>query len=401
MKKLDVFRGEGIEATACEIQRAESTAVVNQRDAADGLHAFRAKGADDFGVERIEFAASRDEGLVGGDGAAGGRGFTWHERLRLEDVLFARKIEGVNFEQAGLGIEEGEAGVVVMDDAFDGGNDTAEQFGEFAAGNEDIVDFEKDLEAIAFAHQLRMIGLGRGKVQGVIDGDGDLAGDALHELEFSVRDALGDETAETHGAEAMLSGGERKNREGADIVGAVALQEFGEARFLFDITGDKGLLRLPDPSGGIALDGRLRAGDFFAGDARFENVKAHYVLGGVVKDEGEEIEVDDGMEAAGKVVEKRGKIALLGDSLADFEQGFELTPGMFKRGGERQFRRGDDGFRHRKEDNIWVGGGSTGAGTNCHSHSSSARQTSRKTSPSNEKEDEYFRYVSPSLPTGG
>jgi hypothetical protein len=32
---------------------------------------------------------------------------------------------------------------------------------------------------------------------------------------------------------------------------------------------------------------------------------------------------------------------------------------MFKRGGERQFRRGDDGFRHRRQDNIWVGGGST------------------------------------------
>jgi len=58
-------------------------------------------------------------------------------------------------------------------------------------------------------------------------------------------------------------------------------------------------------------------------------------------------------------VEKRGEIALLGDGLADFEQGFELTPRMFKRGGERHFRRGDDGIRHRGQDNIWVGGGST------------------------------------------
>jgi hypothetical protein len=36
-----------------------------------------------------------------------------------------------------------------------------------------------------------------------------------------------------------------------------------------------------------------------------------------------------------------------------------LTPGVFERGGERHFRRGDDGIRHRRQDNIWVGGGST------------------------------------------
>jgi hypothetical protein len=81
-----------------------------------------------------------------------------------------------------------------------------------------------------------------------------------------------------------------------------------------------------------------------------------------MKDERKEIEVDDGMEAAGKVVEKRGEIALLGDGLTDFEQGFKLAPGVFERGGKRHFRRGDDGFRHRRQDNIWVGEGSTKGG---------------------------------------
>jgi hypothetical protein len=36
-----------------------------------------------------------------------------------------------------------------------------------------------------------------------------------------------------------------------------------------------------------------------------------------------------------------------------------LTPGVFERGGKRHFRRGDDGIRHRKQDNTRVGGGST------------------------------------------
>ena len=79
-----------------------------------------------------------------------------------------------------------------------------------------------------------------------------------------------------------------------------------------------------------------------------------------MKDERKEIEVDDGMEAAGKVVEKRGKITLLRDGLADFEQGFELTPGVFERGGKRHFRRRNDGVRHRRQDNTRVGEGSTG-----------------------------------------
>jgi hypothetical protein len=58
-------------------------------------------------------------------------------------------------------------------------------------------------------------------------------------------------------------------------------------------------------------------------------------------------------------VEKRGKIALLRDGLADFEQGFELTPGVFERGGKRHFRRRNDGVRHRRQDNTRVGAGST------------------------------------------
>ena len=140
---------------------------------------------------------------------------------------------------------------------------------------------------------------------------------------------------------------------------AEAVEKFGKARLFLSVGDDEGLLRLPDPAGRIALDRRLAADGLVTGDPRFQDVQAHDVLGGVVKDEGKEIEIDDRMEAAGEVVEQRGEIALLGDSFADFEQGFELTPGMFKRGGERHFRRGDDGIRHRKQDNTGVGEGST------------------------------------------
>jgi len=145
--------------------------------------------------------------------ASRGRGIARNQRLRLKDVLVAWKIEGVNLEQSGLGIEEREAGVVVVNDALEGVDDAAEKFGEFAAGDQKVVDFEKNLEAVALARELRLVGLGGREIQGVINGHGHLAGDALHELQLGVCDALRGKTAETHGAEAVLGGGQRKNRE--------------------------------------------------------------------------------------------------------------------------------------------------------------------------------------------
>ena len=140
---------------------------------------------------------------------------------------------------------------------------------------------------------------------------------------------------------------------------AEALQEFGEACFFLDVANDKGLLRLPDPAGRIIFNGSFRASGLFTGDARFENVEAHDVARGIVQDEGEEVELDDGVQALGEVVEQRWEIALLGDGLADFQQGFKLTPGVFQRGGERHFRRRNDGVRHSRQDIIRVGEGST------------------------------------------
>ena len=84
-------------------------------------------------------------------------------------------------------IEEREAGVVVMDDALESIDDAAEKFGQFTAADEDIVDVEKSLQAIAFARELRLVSLGGFKIESVIHGDGDLAGDALHELQLGIR----------------------------------------------------------------------------------------------------------------------------------------------------------------------------------------------------------------------
>src|SRR6266436_8068972 len=92
----------------------------------------------------------------------------------------------------GMRIEEREAGVVVVNDALENVDDAAKKFGEFAAGDQEVVDFEENLEAVALACELRLISLGGREIEGVINGYGYLAGDPLHELELGVRDALRD-----------------------------------------------------------------------------------------------------------------------------------------------------------------------------------------------------------------
>jgi hypothetical protein len=57
-------------------------------------------------------------------------------------------------------------------------------------------------------------------------------------------------------------------------------------------------------------------------------VEAHDVADGIVECESEEIEIDDGVEAFGEIVEECGEVALLGDGFADFEEGFELAAGV-------------------------------------------------------------------------
>src|SRR6266581_8096552 len=100
-------------------------------------------------------------------------------------------------------------------------------------------------------------------------------------------------------------------------------REIREPRLLLDVRNHQGLLRLPDPPGRIAFDRRLRSLDLLRGYARFENVQAHHVLHAVVQDQSEEVKIDYRVKARGKVVEQRGKIALLRDGLAHFEQSFE------------------------------------------------------------------------------
>ncbi len=176
-----------------------------------------------------------------------------------------------------------------------------------------------------------MIGLRGFEIERVVYGDGDLAGDALHEGEFAVGavgNAARNDAAETHGAEAALRGGERDEREAANAFVSQALHELRVALFFGGVVDDESFLRLPDLAGWVAIDRSFGADVFVVGDARFENVEAHDVAHGIVEREREEIEIDNGVEALGEIVEEFVEVALLRDGFADFEKGFELAAGV-------------------------------------------------------------------------
>ena len=146
-----------------------------------------------------------------------------------------------------------------------------------------------------------------------------------------------------------MRGGQRNNRHGTDVISAQPFDELGKACFLVQIVDQVRLLVLPHPPRRSVLEGHFTAGALLDGDAAFENVQAHDVLRGVVKNQGEEVEINDGMKTRGKIMEQRGEIALLRDGLAHFEQGFKLAPGVLPRGGLRHFRRRDCAFRHNRQ----------------------------------------------------
>ena len=59
--------------------------------------------------------------------------------------------------------------------------------GKLARGNEHVVNLEQDLQPVALAGKLDLISLRSFVIERVIDGHGNLAADALHELQFRSR----------------------------------------------------------------------------------------------------------------------------------------------------------------------------------------------------------------------
>ena len=126
-----------------------------------------------------------------------------------------------------------------------------------ARGDEEIVDLQQNLQTVAFARELLLRGFGGLEIQGIIDSDRDLSGDALHEVDLVLHDSLRNVATKTESAKTMLRSSERENRHGVNAGVLQALHEIGIARVLGGVKNDEWLLMLPNPACRNLLDGKF------------------------------------------------------------------------------------------------------------------------------------------------
>jgi hypothetical protein len=79
----------------------------------------------------------------------------------------------------------------MLDDGLERRDNSLEHFGNVSRADQQVVDLQQNLEAIAFASELLLVRLSGFEIQRVVDGDRNLRGHALHEFDFCFRDALG------------------------------------------------------------------------------------------------------------------------------------------------------------------------------------------------------------------
>ena len=123
------MRREGIASAAGDVERAKGLPVGDERNATYGFDTCRAKGADDFVLVAVNLRAPREEWLTVGDGLTGRRAVTGDGDFLFDEALVAGKIERMNLEQSRLGIQQREAGVVVVNNALQRADDASEKFG--------------------------------------------------------------------------------------------------------------------------------------------------------------------------------------------------------------------------------------------------------------------------------
>ena len=256
---------------------------------------------------------------------AGRRAIERNGKFILRQRSGAGKIERMNLQQSGRCIEQREAGVIVVQRRLERRDDALEESVGVARRDEEIVDLQQNLQTVAFARELLLRRFGGLEVQGIVDSDRHLSGDALHKVDLVLRDSLRNIAAEAESAKAMLRGGERKDRHGVNAGVLQALHEGGIARVLGGIKNDEWLLMLPNPACRNFFDGKFTVRLGLNGIVRLEDMKAHGVVGGLVKDQSEKVESENAVKPLGEIVEEGLEVALLGNGFGDFQEGFKLT----------------------------------------------------------------------------
>src|SRR5208283_6150935 len=131
-------------------------------------HAFLAEELDDVDLIAIDVSAAHDQHASAGEALARRRTIERNGVFLLGRRSVAGKIERVDLQQSGRGIEKREAGVIVAKHGLERRDDALEESVGIARGDEEIVDLQKNLQAIAFAGELLLRGFGGLEVEGIV-----------------------------------------------------------------------------------------------------------------------------------------------------------------------------------------------------------------------------------------
>jgi hypothetical protein len=217
----------------------------------------------------------------------------------------------------------------VVHDAAQAAGDSVEELPLIEGGNDGVVDFEQQAQTIAVARELLLVDLGPFEIERVVHGQGHLAGNLLHEIDFGRGRSGKAQPCRRPGSEAVLGGGERHQAKGADLLAPQHFHDAGEGSLGGDVVDDDGLLGFKDAAGGSVLHGRFGAGPDAGGLLGFEDVDAHDLAPGIVQDEIQIIEMGDAVQSSGQVVEEFGQAAVVSDGFGDFEQGLLARSSRF------------------------------------------------------------------------
>ena len=186
------------------------------------------------------------------------------------------------------------------DDPLDGIEDRLQQRTVVESRDQEVIDVEQEVKAIALLANLALIALRLVVVDLVLYRDGDNSGDLLHERERLVRVSRG---AAAKGEDADLLPRCRERQQAyVFLTQAMDVRNRGRHRAFIRDGDDGSLLRFPDRRRRSLIGSRHRQ-ERRNDVGRLENNEAHLVRLVVVQDERQRVEGDDRMQVMGEDVE--------------------------------------------------------------------------------------------------
>ncbi len=191
---------------------------------------------------------------------------------------------------------------------------------QIQARDDGVVHLEQQLEPIALACQCLLCRSDAFVVQDVIDSDGYLIRDLLHEVQVRLLIARAREAAKSERAETTKRGGERDGAERTDAVLPHHRNQAWEPVLDVEIFDHERLLRSPDQTRGGLVDRQLQPRMNRGAFRSHENVQPHHVARGIVQQQVDVVERDHRRQPMGEILEQIVQVPVSRNRFRDLQQ---------------------------------------------------------------------------------